>query len=103
MESAGVVAAWRDIINGPDKSWVLFEKGTCVVLTEPAGDLAGQAVDLLREHGPVHPGSSFGDFGTITPDGGRGCVVTCHHNHILTYVTPDEVDAERANDLGSVS
>src|SRR5262245_11999046 len=98
MDPAELVAAWRDIINSPDKSWVLFENGTCVVLTDPAGDLAAQAVELLREHGPVQPGSSFGDFGTITLDDGRGWVVTCHHNDILTYVAPDEVGTGSAND-----
>ena len=25
--------------------------------------------------------------------------MTCHHNDILTYVAPDEVDADRASDL----
>jgi hypothetical protein len=99
MDPAESAAAWRDVINGPDKSWVVFENGTCVVLTDPADDLAGQAVAILREHGPVHPGSSYGDFGTITLDDGRGWVVTCHHNDILTYVAPDEVDADRASDL----
>jgi hypothetical protein len=99
MDPAELAAAWRDVINGPDKSWVVFENGTCVVLTDPADDLAGQAVAILREHGPVHPGSSYGDFGTITLDDGRGWVVTCHHNDILTYVAPDEVDADRASDL----
>jgi hypothetical protein len=99
MDSAGLVAAWRDILNSPDKSWVLFENGTCVVLMDPSADLAGQAVELLREHGPVYPGSSFGDVGTITLDDGRGWVVTCHHNDILTYVAPDEVEADSATDL----
>jgi hypothetical protein len=98
MDAAGLIAAWRDIINGPDKSWVLFENGTCVVLVDPGEDLAGQAVALLGEHGPVRPGSSFGDFATITLDDGRGWVVTCHHTDILTYVAADEVGADRASD-----
>src|SRR5690348_12765819 len=74
-------------------------KSTCVVLTDPAGDLAAQAVELLREHGPVHPGSSFGDFGTITLGDGRGWVVTCQHDDILTYVATDELGTGPANDL----
>ena len=96
MEGAELVEAWRATINGPDKSWVLFENGTCVILMEPEADLAAQATALLSEYGPVHAGSSFGDFGTITLDDGRGWVVTCHHNDILTFVGPDEVrpDAE---------
>jgi hypothetical protein len=68
------------------------------VLTEPGQDLAVQATALLREWGPVRPGSSFGDFGVVTLDNGHGWVVTCHHNDILTLVGPDEV-GEGAEDL----
>jgi hypothetical protein len=99
MEGAELVAAWRGVIDGPEKSWVLFENGTCVVLTVPVDDLAARATALLREYGPVYPGSSFGDFSTIELEDGRGWVVTCHHNDILTYVGPDEVGPEHANDL----
>jgi hypothetical protein len=96
MEGAELVEAWRATINGPAKSWVLFENGTCVILMEPEPDLAAQATALLQEFGPVHAGSSFGDFSVITLEDGRGWVVTCHHNDILTFVGPDEVrpDAE---------
>ena|SRR5688500_421875 len=99
MESAKLVAAWRGIIDGPEKSWVLFENGTCVVLMEPGDDLADQATASLREYGPVYPGSSFGDFATIELEDGRGWLVTCHQNDILTYVGQDEVGPEHANDL----
>ena len=91
MKGAKLIAAWRDTISGPEKSWVLFENGTCVILMEPEADLAAQATALLKEWGPVHAGSSFGDFGTIELEDGRGWVVTCHHNDILTFVGPDEV------------
>jgi hypothetical protein len=93
MEGAELVEAWRATVNGPDKSWVLFENGTCVILMDPEADLAAQATALLRELGPVHAGSSFGDFTTITLDNGRGWVVACHHNDILTFVGPDEVSS----------
>jgi len=99
MESKALIDVWRAIINGPNKSWVLFEQGTCVILTQPEGDLAAHAAALLREWGPVRAGSSFGDFGTLELDDGAGWVVTCHHNDILTYVGPDEVSPESANDL----
>jgi len=98
MEGVDLIKAWRDTINGPNKSWVLFENGTCVILMEPEADLVAQARALLREFGPVHAGSSFGDFGTITLDNGRGWVVTSHHNDILTFVGQDEVSPD-AEDL----
>ncbi|HEY1068589.1 MAG TPA: hypothetical protein VGE52_20865 [Pirellulales bacterium] len=94
MDGAQLIEAWRAAINGPDKSWVLFENGTCVILMEPEADLAAQAVALLREYGPVHGGSSFGDFGAIALADGRGWVVTCQHNDILTFVGPDEADPD---------
>ncbi|MFO0825311.1 MAG: hypothetical protein U0792_19680 [Gemmataceae bacterium] len=99
MEGTQLVTAWQGIINGPENSWVLFENGTCVVLMEPVGDLSVPAIELLRENGPVFAGSSFGDFSTIELDEGRGWVVTCHHNDILTFVAPDEVTPETASDL----
>ncbi len=96
MEGAELVEAWRNTMNGPEKSWVLFENGTCVVLMDPAADLAAQARSLLEEWGPVRAGSSFGDFSVISLDDDRGWVVTSHHDDILTFVGPDEVapDAE---------
>jgi hypothetical protein len=52
--------------------------------------LAEQAVALLKEYGPVHAGSSAGDFGVIDLTDIEGWVVTGHHNDVLTYVGPEE-------------
>ncbi|HKB36495.1 MAG TPA: hypothetical protein VKD72_08585 [Gemmataceae bacterium] len=97
MEGVELIEAWRATINSPDKSWVLFEHGTCVILMEPEADLAAQATELLREWGPVHAVSSFGDFGTIELEDGKGWVVTYHHNDILTFVGPDEMSPDAAD------
>ncbi len=85
-----LVNVWRNIIVGDDKSWVLFENGTCVILMDPDEDLSAQAIELMKQWGPVHAGCSAGDFSTITLDDEAGWVVTCHHDDILTYVSPDE-------------
>ncbi|MCP9950410.1 hypothetical protein [Actinomadura madurae] len=98
MVTEELVQVWRDVIQGDEKSWVLFENGTCVILMEPEDDLAAQAVELLREYGPVAAGSSAGDFGTIDLDAAPGWAVYGHHNDILTYVAPEET-ADGANDL----
>ena len=37
-EVAELVRIWKDVIRGREKSWVLFENGTCVILMEPNGD-----------------------------------------------------------------
>lgn len=55
-----LVDIWREIIVGDEKSWVLFENGTCVILMEPGADLAAQATQIIREWGPVHAGSPSG-------------------------------------------
>ncbi|MFE2586900.1 hypothetical protein [Streptomyces sp. NPDC059378] len=81
---------WQRLLTDPGKSWVLFEHGTCVVLTAPEGDLADQATGILREFGPVHVGSPAGDFGVIDLKDAEGWVVTGQHNDVLTYVGPDE-------------
>jgi len=69
----------------------LFAHGTCVVLVDPAEDLAGQAVGILCEYGPVYPASPAGDFAMIDLTAAPGWVVTGHHPDVLTYVAPDEV------------
>ncbi|MFJ8301717.1 hypothetical protein ACIQ9R_38260 [Streptomyces sp. NPDC094447] len=88
------VDAWRHLLTDPRKSWVLFEHGTCVVLTAPDGDLAAQATKILKDFGPVHTGSSAGDFGVIDVKDADGWVVTGHHQDVLTYVAPDEPSGE---------
>ena len=91
-ETDPLVATWRQIIVGDEKSWVLFKHGTCVVLAEPGGDdLAGQAEAVLREFGPVRPGSPAAAFGTIPLESAPGWVVTGQHPDVLTYVSPGEV------------
>lgn len=92
--SNGVVDVLRAIIVGEQKSWVVFEHGTCVILREPAADLAAQASGLLKEWGPVHVGSSAADFSTINCGDALGWVVTCHHNDIFTRVSPEDAGAE---------
>ncbi|MEU1600724.1 hypothetical protein ABZ468_50355 [Streptomyces sp. NPDC005708] len=90
MNTEILVDAWKRLLTDPRKSWVLFEHGTCVVLTSPDGDLAEQATKILGEFGPVHAGSPAGDFGVINVKGADGWVVTGHHQDVLTYVGPDE-------------
>ncbi|MEU4119049.1 hypothetical protein AB0F71_31710 [Kitasatospora sp. NPDC028055] len=90
MNTEILVDVWKRLLTDPRKSWVLFEHGTCVVLTVPDGDLAEQATKILGEFGPVHAGSAAGDFGVINVKDADGWVVTGHHQDVLTYVGPGE-------------
>ena len=85
---------WRSIITDKQKSWVLFENGTCVILMQPENDLLKQAQDLLSQYGHVVPGTSSGDFSVLELEELHGWVVTGQHPDILNYVSPDEVTAE---------
>jgi hypothetical protein len=91
---------WRKILIGAEtKSWVLFENGTVVVLGKPEDDLQSQAVDLMKEWGPVHSGGPAGDFSVINLKNDPGWIVTSHHNDILTYVGPLEIQEETPSDI----
>jgi len=43
-------------------SWVMFNYGTFVMPRYPASDIEEQAVDIMKEHGPVLIGSPAADF-----------------------------------------
>jgi hypothetical protein len=99
MSTDELVQAWRKMAAGEGKSWVLFEHGTCVILTQPEADLAAQALALLREWGPVQAGTDSGDFNVIYPASQPGWVVTCHHPDILNYVSPDEFNGSEPQEF----
>ncbi|GAA3946816.1 hypothetical protein GCM10023085_31270 [Actinomadura viridis] len=98
MRTEEIVAVWRTVILGDEKSWVMFRNGTCVILMEPEEDLAAQATEILREYGPALGGTPSGDFGVIDLDDAPGWVVYGHHSDVLTYVAPEEVE-EDADDV----
>ena len=94
------IAVWRSCIQGENKSWVLFEQGTCVILMQPETDLAAQAVALLREFGAVQVGTPSADFNVITLLNDSGWVVTGHHPDILNFVFADEGDDDNHVPIG---
>jgi hypothetical protein len=97
-----LVATWRLLTQARPWSWVVFEHGTWVGFADPApdADLAAEAVELLREYGPMCPGTTAGDFGTITLDSGLGFLVSGHHDAVLTFVGPDELSVTDALSVG---
>ena len=92
-----IINIWKKIIVGEEKSWVLFENGTIVILMEPEPDLRNQAISLMEEYGRVSIGTPAGDFSVINLSNDEGYAVTCHHPDILTYVSAPEVE-ENADD-----
>ena len=59
------VEIWRKVIIGDNKSWVLLDNGTCVIFMELNEDLTAQTIDIMKEYGPVHVGSSSADMRVI--------------------------------------
>ncbi|WP_189312352.1 hypothetical protein [Streptomyces brasiliensis] len=90
VDTETLVDTWRRLLSGSGKSWVLFAHGTCVVLDEPAGDLAEQAKEILREYGPVHVTTAAGDFRVLELKNSEGWLVTGHHPDVVTFVPLDE-------------
>ncbi len=86
-----LIELWREIMK-PDRSWVLFEHGTCVVCTNLDMNPEDYAIEILREWGPVVPGSSAGDFNPGVYDNPPGILVTYHHPDILTFIPKDEIE-----------
>jgi hypothetical protein len=66
---------------------------------DPTDDPGVRAVELMMEWGPVFAGTPSGDFGVIELVDHPGWVVTCHHPHIMTYVSPDEIDAANPSEV----
>ncbi|WP_262062521.1 hypothetical protein [Streptomyces sp. STR69] len=92
VDTESLIAAWRLILDGSEKPWVLFEHGTCVLLEEPDGDPAEQATGILREFGPVQVATSAGDFRVLELKNSEGWLVTSHHRDVVTFVATDEPD-----------
>eukprot|EP01129_Flabellula_baltica_P016184 TRINITY_DN8506_c0_g1_i1.p1 TRINITY_DN8506_c0_g1~~TRINITY_DN8506_c0_g1_i1.p1 ORF type:complete len:122 (-),score=22.52 TRINITY_DN8506_c0_g1_i1:46-411(-) len=92
-----LISTYNTIIQGTNKSWVIFSHGTVVIFNDPSENDRERAIDLLRTYGPVHVGTPAGDFNVIELNDEIGWAVTCHHNDILTFVGKDEV--ENPNDF----
>ena len=99
MDEFSRVEVLRRVIKNPELSWVLFQHGTCVLVPEPAADLAMQATETLKEDGPVHAGSALGDFATLVLAKNMGWGVTSHREEIFTLVGPGELSGAAANSL----
>ncbi len=79
---------WHTLIEDPQKSWVVFENGTCVILMKPSNDLAQQAKNLLSEFGGA---TASNEFSVLELDVVSGWVIGWQHPDILNFVAPDEL------------
>ena len=89
---------WQTLIADKQKSWVLFENGTCVVLPQPDHDLSEQAKTVLAPYAEEIVGSSMGDFSVLLLEDYPGWIIGSDHPDILNYVAPEDVSAD-TNDM----
>lgn len=85
------IARWRRILK-PNRDWVLFEHGTCVVCSDRKRDPKEYALETLEKHGPVYPGTPLGDFSPGSYEDPPGVLVTYSHPDILSFIPRKELD-----------
>ena len=90
---------WHTLIDDTQKSWVVFENGTCVILMQPNDNLSQQAKSLLSGYGSMIGGTSSDDFSVLELDLVPGWVVGWHHPDILNFVAPDELFESLPKDM----
>lgn len=97
-----VVAVFQKVVTDPSMSWVLFKHGTCVMLLNPEEDFRKQAITLLKNHGPVIPGTPSGDFDVTRIPDIQGWIVTGNFPGIMIYVSFDEAKNKDDVEVGLI-
>jgi len=97
--TTALVETWRTIIQDEGKSWVLFENGTCLILSEPQENLTEQALKIMGEWGPVNVASAAGSFKVTKLQDKSGWIVTGHYPDMLNYVGPEDLRKGNSSDL----
>ena len=101
QEIGSMVNLWRSLIVGDQKSWVMFENGTCLILMQPEANLAAQARQIMSTWGPVSMGTSAEDFEVVAlPRPLGGWIVTCHHPDMLNYVSTRDYTDPIPSEIG---
>ncbi len=96
-----LIPVWRKINAADRRPWVLFENGTCVWLTHADADVFAQARAILKQWGPVIPGSPSGDFNVERAPNASGWLVTSHHPDIATYVSMSDEEPQAKHNSDS--
>lgn len=88
-------------INPKFQDWVLFENGTYIIFDDISTieNVKEEALQLMKEFGPVSAGGPAGDFNVIHLTLTEGWLVSGHGYGMYTYIHPSELDNESPNDL----
>ena len=82
---------WEPLIFDKNKTWVVFEHGTCVVVMQHKIDTTTDAIEIMKKYGSVYAGSPAGDFRVVKSVDLDGWIVLYNHPDILNFVSPDEL------------
>lgn len=87
---------WKSLIIGENKTLVIFEQGTLVILMkEKRTNPELEAIDIMNKYGPVYPGSPAGDFTVRKLQENTGWLVFYDHPDIINHVALAEIDQKR--------
>jgi hypothetical protein len=90
--SSALISHVRKAINPKYQHWVLFSNGTYVIIEDSTvQDAAGFATKIIKQYGPVYPGSPAGDFGVIHLTRTNGWAVSGQYDAMYTYVDTSEL------------
>ena len=92
-----LVKIYNKIIIDSSISWVLFKHGTCVMLTKPGKDIRAQAINILKKHGSVMPGTPSGDFEVTKIPDLNGWVIIGDSPGIIMYVPMEEIGNNKSD------
>lgn len=101
MDNLEIIKHVTLAINPEYQDWVLFKNGTYIIFDDisTVKDVKDEAIQLMKEFGPVFAGGSAGDFSVIHLNSTEGWLVSGHGYGMYTYVHPSELDNETPNDL----
>lgn len=100
QNSKELINIYKKIISPNLQDWVIFEKGTCVIIYNPPKDLKAEAIEVLQKYGQVYPGSESADFTVTKID--TGWIVTGNQSGILNYVPEDEGNLKEDYEIGLI-
>lgn len=93
---------WRSQVREKTWSWVLFSNGTCVVIKDADKNIRNNAKEILKNFGPVIPGTDLADFSVEEVDLEPGWLVTYSHPDIANFVSINEF-AENSEECDEIS
>lgn len=101
MSEAELIKNVKLAINPKFQDWVLFKNGTYIIFdnADTIKSVKDEAIDQMKEFGPVFTGGPAGDFGTIHLNKTEGWIVSGHGYGMCTYVSPSEIENKNPNDI----